>query len=108
MRSGPDSLVPWYHKFILQLKLQFLSIGYISFPFKPSLVSRIPVISSYYIWHRNCLLSQEKMSPLEENLFMKLVDDTEGQGELAEEDKDFLESLEKMAQEVEDEADSID
>jgi hypothetical protein len=48
------------------------------------------------------------MTPWEENLFMKLLDDTEGQGELAEEDKDFLKSLEKMAQEVGDEADSID
>jgi hypothetical protein len=80
----------------------------ISVSFNPSLISKEPVNSIYYIWHRNCLLSQEKMSPLEENLFMKLVDDTEGQGELAEEDKDFLKSLEKMAQEVGDEADSID
>ena len=39
---------------------------------------------------------------------MKPVDDTEASAGLAEEDKDFLESLEKMAQEVEDEADSID
>ena len=79
---------------------------HISVSFKPPLISKEPVISTYYIWHRICLLSQEKMSPLEENLFMKLVDDTEAQGELAEEDKDFLKSLEKMAQEVEDEADS--
>lgn len=48
---------------------------------------------------------------------MKLLDDTvlaevaegiEAPGELAEEDKDFLNSLEEMAKEVEDEPDSID
>jgi hypothetical protein len=48
------------------------------------------------------------MSPLEEVLSMKLTDDIEGSDGLAEEDKDFLKSLEKMAQEVGDEADSID
>jgi hypothetical protein len=48
-------------------------------------------------------LSQEKMSPLEENLFMKLIDDIEGSDGLAEEDKDFLKSLEKMAEEIESE-----
>jgi len=37
---------------------------------------------------------------------MKLVDDTEAQGELAEEDKDFLKSLEKVAEEIESEAES--
>jgi len=37
---------------------------------------------------------------------MKLLDEFEGSDELAEKDKDFLKSLEKMAQEVEDEADS--
>ena len=31
---------------------------------------------------------------------MKVVDDTEAQGELAEEDKDFLKNLEKMAEEI--------
>lgn len=34
---------------------------------------------------------------------MKLMDDIEGSDELAEEDKEFLKSLEKMAEEVEDE-----
>jgi hypothetical protein len=48
------------------------------------------------------------MSPLEEVLFMKPVDDIEGSGGVAEEDKDFLKSLETMAKEVGDEADSID
>jgi hypothetical protein len=43
------------------------------------------------------------MSPLEEDLFMKLVDDIEGSGGLAEEDKDLLESLETMAAEIESE-----
>ena len=37
---------------------------------------------------------------------MKPVDDVEGSGKLAEEDKDFLKSLEKMAQEMESEAES--
>jgi hypothetical protein len=46
------------------------------------------------------------MSPLEEDLFMKLVDDIEGSDGLAEEDKDFLISLEKMAEEIESEAGS--
>ena len=39
---------------------------------------------------------------------MKLVDDTEGQGELAEEDTDFLKSLAKKAAEIESEADKSD
>jgi len=34
---------------------------------------------------------------------MKLVDDIEGSNGLAEEDKDFLKSLEKMAEEIENE-----
>jgi len=35
-------------------------------------------------------------------------DETEVQGELVEEEKDFLKDLEKMAEEVEDNPDSID
>lgn len=35
---------------------------------------------------------------------MKLVDDVEGSDGLAEEDKDFLKNLEKMAEEMESEA----
>ena len=50
-------------------------------------------------------LSQEKMSPWRESI-MKPVDDVEGSGKLAEEDKDFLKSLEKMAEEMESEAES--
>jgi hypothetical protein len=41
------------------------------------------------------------MSPLEEDLFMKLEEDVEAPGELSEEEKDFLKSLEKMAEEIE-------
>jgi hypothetical protein len=48
------------------------------------------------------------MIPLEEVLFMKPVDDTEASAGLAEEDKDFLNSLEKMVKEVADEPNSID
>jgi hypothetical protein len=40
------------------------------------------------------------MSPLEENLFMKLVDDIEGSIGLADEEKDFLKSLEKISEEI--------
>jgi hypothetical protein len=48
------------------------------------------------------------MIPMDTNLFVKLGDDIGASGGLAEEDKDFLNSLEKMAKEVEDEPDSID
>ncbi len=44
------------------------------------------------------------MSPLEES--MKVINDVEGSEGLAEEDKDFLKSLEKMAEEMEVETDS--
>jgi hypothetical protein len=64
------------------------------------LVSWIPVISSYYIWHRNCLSSKKKEA-LGGKSIMPLVDDTEAPAELAEEEKDFLKSLEKMAEEIE-------
>ncbi len=37
---------------------------------------------------------------------MKLVDDVEGSDGLAEEDKDFLKNLEKMAEEMESEAEN--
>jgi hypothetical protein len=43
---------------------------------------------------------------MDENLFVKVADDIEVSHGLAEEDKDFLKSLEKMAAEVEDEADN--
>jgi hypothetical protein len=51
-------------------------------------------------------LIQEKMSPLEEDPFMELVNDTEAPAELAEEEKDFLKSLEKMAEEIDTEGSS--
>ena len=40
---------------------------------------------------------------MDENLFVKLANDIEGSGGLAEEDKDFLKSLETMAAEIESE-----
>jgi hypothetical protein len=40
------------------------------------------------------------MSPLEEDPFMELLNDTEAPAELAEDEKDFLKSLEKMAEEI--------
>ena len=46
------------------------------------------------------------MKLLDDDLLIKGVDDTKAQGELAEEDKDFLKSLEKKAEEVEDGADN--
>jgi hypothetical protein len=50
------------------------------------------------------------MKLLDENLLAEVAGDTEAPGELAEaeEDKDFLKNLEKMAEEVQDEAGSID
>jgi hypothetical protein len=46
-----------------------------------------------------------KMTPSDDNLFKKLEDDMETPGELTEEDKDLLKSLETMAAEIESEAD---
>jgi hypothetical protein len=43
------------------------------------------------------------MIPMETNPFVKLTDDIEGSGGVAEEDKDFLKSLETMAAEIESE-----
>ncbi len=48
------------------------------------------------------------MKLLDESLLAEAADDVEAPGELAEEDKDFLNSLEKMAKEVEDNPNSID
>jgi len=48
------------------------------------------------------------MNLLDENVLAEVTDETKAPGELAEDNKDFLESLEKMAGEVEDEPDSID
>jgi hypothetical protein len=48
------------------------------------------------------------MNLLDDNLLAEGVDDTEARGELAEEEKDFLKDLEKVAEEVEDDANSID
>jgi hypothetical protein len=45
------------------------------------------------------------MKLLDDDLLVEGVDDTEAPRKLAEEDKDFLKNLEKMAEEVEDEAD---
>jgi hypothetical protein len=48
------------------------------------------------------------MKLLDDNLLAEAADDIEAWGELAEEDKDFLNSLEEMVKEVADEPDSID
>ena len=48
------------------------------------------------------------MKLLDDNLLAEATDDIGAAGELAEEDKDFLDSLEKMVKEVEDEPNSID
>jgi hypothetical protein len=48
------------------------------------------------------------MQLLDENLLAEIANDTEVPGELGEEDKDFLESLEKMVEGVKDESGSID
>ena len=48
------------------------------------------------------------MKLLDDNVLAEAADDIEGPGELVEEDKDFLNSLEEMVKEVKDEPDSID
>ena len=48
------------------------------------------------------------MKLLDENALAEVADDTKAPDELGEEDKAFLDSLEKMVKEVEDEPDSID
>jgi len=54
------------------------------------------------------IASQGVMNLLDDDLFLEVVDDIEALGELAEDNKDFLKSLENKAEEVEDEPDSID
>ena len=46
------------------------------------------------------------MKLLDDDLLVEGVDDTEAPAKLAEEDKDFLKSLEKMAEEIEGETDN--
>ena len=48
------------------------------------------------------------MKLLDEDLLAESVDDVEPPAELSEEDGDLLKDLEKMAEEVEDDANSID
>jgi len=48
------------------------------------------------------------MNLLDDNLPAEAVDDVEGSGESGEEDKNFLNDLEEMAKEVEDDPNSID
>lgn len=48
------------------------------------------------------------MKLLDDNVLAEFADDVEVPGELAGEDKDFLNSLEEMAKEVNDEPNSID
>ena len=45
---------------------------------------------------------------MDDDLFLEGADDIEASDGLVEEDKDFLNGLEKKAEEVEDEPDSID
>jgi hypothetical protein len=51
------------------------------------------------------LVPEEEMTPMDQNLFIKLADDIEVSGELTAEDKELLRSLEKMATEIDSEAD---
>jgi hypothetical protein len=48
------------------------------------------------------------MNLLDDNLLVEVANDIEASDRLGEDDKDFLNSLEKMAKEVDDEPDSID
>ncbi len=48
------------------------------------------------------------MKLLDENLLAEIEADTDAPGELDEKGEDFLKSLEKMAEEVKDDANSID
>jgi hypothetical protein len=48
------------------------------------------------------------MKLLDDDVLAEVADDIEAPGELAEDDKDFLNDLEEMAKEVEDDPDSID
>jgi hypothetical protein len=48
------------------------------------------------------------MKLLDEDLLAECVDDVEPPGKFGEEDGDLLQDLEKMAEEVEDDANSID
>ena len=52
------------------------------------------------------LIPKGERTPMDENLFVKVADDIEVSHGLAEEDKDLLKSLEKKAEELEDEADN--
>jgi hypothetical protein len=53
------------------------------------------------------LVPKEEMTPMDQNLFIKLTDDIEVSGELTAEDKELLKSLETMAAEIEREADIV-
>ena len=48
------------------------------------------------------------MKILDENALAEIANETEAPGELGEEDKDLLKSLEKMVEEVKEEPGSID
>ncbi len=48
------------------------------------------------------------MKILDDNLLAEVADNVDAPGELTDEDKDFLNSLEEMAKEVDDEPNSID
>jgi hypothetical protein len=54
------------------------------------------------------LVPKEEMTPMDQNLFVKLRDDIEVSDGLTAEDRELLNSLEMMAREVDDEAGSIE
>jgi hypothetical protein len=69
--------------------------------FKPFLILKKLVILNDYIWHWNCLLYRSEALPLDENLFIRLVNDIENSDGLNEEDKDLLKRLARKAAEIE-------
>jgi len=81
-----------------------LSVICLPVSFKTSLISKDPVILTYYIWHLNCFLRKGGMTLLDENLFIKLVNDIEASDVLTEGDKDLLRKLARKATEMESEA----
>ncbi len=83
-----------------------MSIICLSVSSKASLISKYPVILAHYVWHQNCSLGRGGMTLLDENLFIKLIDDIEASDGLTEGDKDLLRKLARKAAEVESEAEN--
>ena len=55
---------------------------------------------TYYIWHQNCF-SKWYMTPPDEKLFFKLIDDIEDSDGLTEEDEDLMRKLAMKVAEIE-------